>query len=44
MDLDMDLLVMDSELKKAEDILTQYNTWSVDPVAIALRMGIGNLQ
>jgi len=26
MDLDMHLLVMDSELRKAKDVLTQYNT------------------
>ena len=43
-DLDMYLAVMDSELRKAEDALTQYNTWSTDPAAIALRTKIDNLQ
>jgi len=43
-DLDMYLSVMDSELRKAEDALTQYNTWSTDPAAIALRTKIDNLQ
>ena len=36
--------VMDSELRKAEDALTQYNTWSTDPAATALRTKIDNLQ
>jgi len=36
-DLDMYLSVMDSELRRAEDALTQYNTWSTDPAALALR-------
>ena len=43
-DLDMYLSVMDSELRTAEDALTQYNTWSIDPAAIALRTKIDNLQ
>ena len=43
-DLEMYLSVMDSELRKAEDALTQYNTWSTDPAAIALRTKIDNLQ
>ena len=43
-DLDMYLSVMDSELRKAEDALTQYNTWSTDKAAIALRTKIDNLQ
>ena len=44
-DLDMYLSVMDSELRKAEDdALTQYNTWSTDPAALALRTKIDNLQ
>jgi len=42
-DLDMYLSVMDSELRKAEDALTQYNTQSTDPAAIALRTKIDNL-
>jgi len=40
----MYLSVMDSELRKAEDTLTQYNTWSTDKAAIALRTKIDNLQ
>ena len=43
-DLDMYLSVMDPELRKAEDVLTQYNTWSTDPAALALRMKIDNLE
>ena len=43
-DLDMYLSVMGSELKKAEDALSQYNTWSTDPAAIALRTKIDNIQ
>jgi len=43
-ELDMYLSVMDLELRKAEDALTQYNTWSTDPAAIALRTKIDNLQ
>ena len=40
MDLDLFLQVMDSELGKAEGALTQYNTWSTDPAAVALRTRI----
>jgi len=43
-DLDMYLSVMGSELRKAEDALTQYNTLSTDPAAIALRMKINDLE
>ena len=43
-DLDMYLSVMDSELGKATDALTQHNTWSTDPAAVALRTKIDNLQ
>jgi len=43
-DLDMYLSVMDSESRKAEDALTQYDALSTDPVAIALRTKIDNLQ
>ena len=43
-DLDMYLSVMDSELRKAEDALKQYNTWSTDPTATDLRTKIDNLQ
>ena len=43
-DPDMYLSVVDSELRKAEDALTQYNTWSTDPAAIALRTKIDILQ
>ena len=43
-DLYMYLSVMDQELRKARDALIQYNTWSTDPAAIALRTKIDNLQ
>ena len=43
-DLNMYLSVMDSELAKAEDTLTRYTTWSIDPVAVALRTKIYNIQ
>ena len=43
-DLDMYLSAMDSELRKAENALTEHNIWSTDPVAIALRTKIDNLQ
>jgi len=43
-DLDMYLSVMDPELRKAEDALMQYNTWSTDPAALALRTKIDHLQ
>ena len=42
--LDMCLSMMDSELKKVEDALEQYNAWSTDPVAVALRTKVDNLQ
>jgi hypothetical protein len=35
---------MDPELRKAEDALTQYSTWSTDPAAIALKTKINNLR
>jgi len=40
----MYLSVMDSKLRKAEDALMQYNMWSTDPAALALRTKIDNLQ
>jgi len=40
----MYLLVMDSELRKAENVLTQYNTWSTDLAALVPRTKINNLQ
>ena len=43
-DLDMYLSVIDSELKKAEDLSMQYSTWSTDPAAVTLRVKIDNLQ
>jgi len=43
-DLDMYLSVMNLKLGKTEGALTQYNTRSTDPVAIALRTKINNLQ
>jgi len=43
-DQDMYLSVMDSELRRAEDVLNQYDAWSTDPAAIALRTKIDNLQ
>ena len=43
-DLDMCLSVMDQELRKVEDALTQYNTWSTDLAAIALRTKIDTPQ
>ena len=42
--LNMYLDVMDSELGKVEDALTQYNTWSADSATIALRTTINNIQ
>ena len=35
---------MDLELRKAEDSLMQYNAWSTDVAAVALRIKINNLQ
>ena len=43
-DLDMYLSTIDSELKRAEEVLIQHDTLSTDPAAVALRMKIGNLQ
>ena len=43
-ELDAHRAAIDSELTKAEDALTQYTTWSVDPVAVALKIKIKNLQ
>ena len=43
-DLEMYLSVMNTELKKAEDALAQYNLWSTDPAAIALRTKIDSLR
>ena len=40
----MYLLVMASELRKAEDAVTQYNMWSTDLAALAMRTMINNLQ
>ena len=42
-DLDRYLKTIDSELRKAEEALTQYTTWSTDPDAVVLRK-IDNLQ
>ena len=43
-DLDMYLSVMDSELKKAEEKLKEYNTWSTDPDAVGLRKKMDSLK
>ena len=43
-DLDMYLSVMDFELKKAGEELAEYNFWSTDPAAIALRTKVYNIQ
>ena len=43
-DLEKYLATMDSELKAAEEALTEYNTWSTDPTAVALRNKIDGLQ
>ena len=43
-DLDVCLLLMDSELGKAGGASAQYTTWSVDPAAVALRAKIHNLE
>ena len=43
-DLEMYLSGIDKELMDAENALTQYNTWSTDPAAVALRTKIDNLQ
>ena len=43
-DLDMYLSVADVELRKAEEKLREYNTWSTDPAAIELRRKIDCLK
>ena len=43
-DLDVYLSTMDSELGKAEESLTKYTVWSIDPTAVALRTRIDNLR
>jgi len=43
-DLDGCLSVMGSELRKAEDAMTQYDSWSINPAAIALRTKIDDLR
>jgi len=43
-DLNMYLSAMDAESRRAEDALNQYEPWSTDPAAIALRRKIENLQ
>ena len=44
MDLDMYLSTMETELRRTEDMLGQYDPWSTDPPAIALRRKIVDLQ
>ena len=43
-DLDMYQTAIEAELTKAENALTQHTTWSTEPIAVALRMKIENLQ
>ena len=43
MELDNYLTMIDSELKKAEEALTRYDTWSANPNAVALRTKIESL-
>ena len=43
-DLDRYLTTIESELRRAEEALTQYDTWSTDPDAINLRTEMENLQ
>ena len=43
-DLEVYQSVIESEVATAENALTQYTTWSIDPVAVALRTKIDNLQ
>ena len=43
-DLDKYLATVDSELRPAEEALTQYDTWSTDPKAVALKAKIESLQ
>jgi hypothetical protein len=42
--LDMYILVVEEGLKKAEDSLQEYTTWSIDPAAIALRKKVEELR
>ena len=43
-DLDRYLTMIESELERAEEALTEYDTWSTDPDAINLRTEMENLQ
>jgi len=43
-DLDMDLSVMTSQLRKAQDALMQYNIWFTGLAALALETKINNLK
>ena len=43
-DLDVYLSTIDSELRRAEEVLIRHDTRSTDPAAVALRTKIGNLQ
>ena len=43
-DLDKYLATVDSELRPAEEALSQYDTWSTDPKAVALKAKIESLQ
>jgi len=43
-DLEIYQAAIESESMEAEDALTQYTTWSIDPVAVTLRKKIENLQ
>ena len=43
-DLDKYLATMDSESREAEEALTQYDTWSTDPKALALKAKIESFQ
>ena len=43
-DLDRYLTMIESELERAEEALTEYDTWSTDPDVINLRTEIENLQ
>ena len=44
MDLDKYLTTVDSESREAEEALTQYDTWTTDPKAVALKVKIESLQ
>jgi len=43
-DLDMYLSIIDTEARKAEEVLKTHDTWSTDPAAIALRKKIDNIK